>query len=146
MIESFFRMKSTAKQEQLHPQNVCGSLPRGVHNSIWYRPRITTCQFLISDRRDAHNATHRLNLEPRSEGGISQFSSWSVTAGTYTIQITDLTLNLVLKAEEECLNFSPDETPFIPKFLVIPRSFWCFDWFLNWLDYVIIQLKYLKDS
>jgi len=32
-IESFFRMKSTAKQEQLHPQNVCGSLPRGVHNT-----------------------------------------------------------------------------------------------------------------
>jgi len=30
-------MKSTAKQEQLHPQNVCGSLPRGVHNSaIWF--------------------------------------------------------------------------------------------------------------
>jgi len=27
-------MKSTAKQEQLHPQNVCGSLPRGVHNSV----------------------------------------------------------------------------------------------------------------
>jgi len=26
-------MKSTAKQEQLHPQNVCGSLPRGVHNN-----------------------------------------------------------------------------------------------------------------
>ena len=26
------RMKSTTKQEQLNPQNVCGSLPRGVHN------------------------------------------------------------------------------------------------------------------
>ena len=33
MIESFFRMKSTAKQEKLHPQNVCGSLSRGVHNN-----------------------------------------------------------------------------------------------------------------
>jgi len=28
-------MKSTAKQEQLHPKYVCGSLPRGVHNKWW---------------------------------------------------------------------------------------------------------------
>jgi len=37
-------------------------------HGIWYRPRITTCQFLISDSRDAHNANHRLNLEPCSKG------------------------------------------------------------------------------
>jgi len=55
-------------------------------HAVWYKPWITTCQFLISDRRDAHNANHRLNLEPCSKGGTSQFSSsWSVTAGTYTI-------------------------------------------------------------
>jgi len=48
------------------------------------------------------------------------------------------------------VNFSPDETPFISKFLVIPRSFRCFDWFLNYLNYVIafivIQLKYSKGA
>jgi len=37
-----------------------------------------------------------------------------VTAGTYTMQITDLTLDPVLKTEEESLNFSPDETPSSP--------------------------------
>jgi len=105
-------------------------------HGIWYRPRITTCPFQITAWSERNAQCHSSDLTPASDPrrNKSVFHFFAIAWSERNAQChgNDLTSASVQRQKRKSLNwtFGPNGTYFILKFLVIPRSFRCFDWLL----------------